>query len=330
MSAARSGNADPGSKSDGGADTASAADRELDALADELYARRPDEFAAARDEQVKDARARGQQVLARELGKLRRPTQSAWLINLLWRDQRDVLEQLFQVAQGLSQAQAQASGPELHRLTAQRRELESALVRRSRALAEEAGVSVSPAMEREAQETLSAALARPEVMDEIRTGRLVKPAAYAGFGTLPAAGAAAGGGARQESPPARGDENAPTPLRPPKIDEVAARAAQRAREKREQAEAQVREAGAARDAAAATLAEDQRNAQAADEHSRGVRAQLETLQQQVHTLQREAVDADKAARTAAQRRDQAEKAQASAQRTLEAAERELAALPPST
>ena len=148
--------------------------RDLEKIAGELYALRPDEFAALRDERVRTARAEGRPALARELNRLRRPTQSAWLINLLWRDQRDIMQQLFQLADELGQAQARASGPDLHRLTAQRRELESALVRRARELAEDAGVSVSASMEREAQETLAAALARPEVAEEVRGSGLRK------------------------------------------------------------------------------------------------------------------------------------------------------------
>ena len=62
-------------------------ERSLDEIADELYALRPDAFAEARDEEVRKARADGRQPVARELAKLRRPTLSAWLINLLWRDQ---------------------------------------------------------------------------------------------------------------------------------------------------------------------------------------------------------------------------------------------------
>ena len=52
--------------------TAPSADdeRALNELADELYAIRPDDFAAARDEQVRKAKTEGRQPLARELGKL--------------------------------------------------------------------------------------------------------------------------------------------------------------------------------------------------------------------------------------------------------------------
>src|SRR5262249_34883248 len=107
------------------------ADLDFDQLADRLYALKPDDFATARDDAVRDARAGGQQPLARDIAKLRRPTQSAWLINLLWRDQQDVMEQLFELAQELTRAQADADGATLRELTAQRRQLENALMRRA-------------------------------------------------------------------------------------------------------------------------------------------------------------------------------------------------------
>ena len=62
---------------------------DLDAIADELYTLRPDGFAAARDDAVKQARAAGHADLARDLGKLRRPTQSAWIVNLLVRERSE-------------------------------------------------------------------------------------------------------------------------------------------------------------------------------------------------------------------------------------------------
>jgi hypothetical protein len=64
---------------------------QVDAVAEQLYGLPPDEFSSARDEYVRQAREQRNQALARELGKLRKPTQSAWLINLLWRNQREVI-----------------------------------------------------------------------------------------------------------------------------------------------------------------------------------------------------------------------------------------------
>jgi hypothetical protein len=223
----------------------------------------------------------------------------------------------------LTEAQAQASGPELLRLTAQRRELESALMRRARTLADQAGVSVSAPMEREAQETLAAAVALPEVADEVRTGRLVKPAAYAGFGA--GFGTLVPAGAPQRRRPA-GDEaedSQAKPDRAPRTDELAARraaaapkpgqddtdaertspdqhaqvadfearTAQRGRERRAEGERRVAEARAALDVAAEALAEQRRAADAAarrqqelqEQHHQG-RQRLTELQQQVEEL----------------------------------------------
>jgi hypothetical protein len=309
-------------------ESASNPDHQFDSIADELYALPPDGFAAARDEQVRKARAEGRQALARELGRLRRPTQSAWLINLLWRDQREVLEQLLQLAEELSRAQAEASGPELQRLTAVRRHLEAALIRGARALAQKAGVTVSASTEREAQETLAAALALPEVANEVRTGRLVKPASYAGFGALlPATPTAS------TPPHTSEDTRAPIRLVPPaapETDEIAQRAARRARERREEAERRVQEARAALELAASALAESTRVAEAAREHRQAVAKQVEQLeerlkelQDQLREVQKEFPAAQQAELVAATRQDQADKAHEAALRTLGEAEKHL-------
>src|SRR5260370_26894591 len=102
-----------------------------------------------------------------------------------WRDAQGVMEQRFELSQVRGRAQSEASGPALRELTAQRRHIESALMQRAAALAKQAGATVTDSVAREAQETLTAALAQPEVAAEVRSGRLVKPAAYSGFGVLP-------------------------------------------------------------------------------------------------------------------------------------------------
>jgi hypothetical protein len=94
------------------------------------------------------------------------------------------MEQLFELSRELARAQADAAGDTLRELTAQRRQIENALMRRAVALGTQAGVRVSDSVVREAQETLSAALAVPEVADEVRSGQLVKPTSYAGFGSV--------------------------------------------------------------------------------------------------------------------------------------------------
>ncbi|MGI9146983.1 MAG: hypothetical protein ACR2IK_10600 [Chloroflexota bacterium] len=300
------------SSSDGAADTGP----ELEEIASELYALQPEAFAAARDEQIRKARSTGRQPLARELSRLRRPTQSAWLINALWRDQRDIVQQFLQLADELSRAQTAASAPELQRLSGQRRELEAALLRAARGLAREAGVDVSGSMEREAQETLSAALAQPDVAQAVRTGRLVKPAAYAGFGVLIPAGAA----------------RAPEPAKPvvpiqPELDDHDALAARRERQRRQAAERDVHAARTALDAAAERLAEQERAAtqahrqhQVAVEEVAQVQAQLQQLQDRLRQLQTAVADAERASASAATQRQQVSQAHQTAVETLQRAE----------
>ncbi|HEY0582903.1 MAG TPA: hypothetical protein VGE94_12025, partial [Chloroflexota bacterium] len=242
----------------------------------------------------------------------------------LWRDQRDVMEDLFELARGMTQAQAQASGPQLRTLMAQRRQLESALIRQARALAEQAGVKITDATEREAQETLGAALARPEVADEVRSGRLLKPASYAGFGTLPARPA-----------PSTADQARREPLRlVPRgaaVDDRAAREEQeraqreeeQARERRAAAEQRLAEARAAAESTAGELAEREAAVEAAARHQADLQRQVDTVRAQLRGLEAESAAAEEAAHVAARKRTEAEQAHRSTQQNVERAEREL-------
>lgn len=279
--------------------------RDLDEIADELYTLKPDGFAAARDEQVKKARADGDKALAIELGKLRKPTQSAWLVNMLWRDQRDVMETLFDLSQELGDAQSGASGDLLRELTAQRRALESALVQRARGIAQKEGVNVTPEMERDVQETLAAALAQPELADEVRTGRLVKPLEYAGFGTFPTTATA--------TPKRAAAAKEPTPIRKPQDDE-------RAKKLREQAERRLQEARDAADDTARDLAEYTRAAESAQQRTKEMQQQLEQLQRQVREVERDVAAAERAEREAKRRWEQAQQENETAQKRVKEAE----------
>jgi DNA repair exonuclease SbcCD ATPase subunit len=282
---------------------------ELEAIADELYALRPDDFAAARDARIRAARADGKPTLARELAKLRRPTLSAWLINMLWRDQHDVMEQLFELSHELSRAQAEAAGSALRELTAQRRQIEQALMQRAAALARQAGATVTDGVAREAQETLTAALAQPEVADEVRGGRLVKPAAYSGFGVLPGA------------PPASSPRPAPSESRAP----IDIQAAQRTRDERQQAQRRVREAREAADAASREVASQSRAADAAYRRHADLSARLDLQREQLRKLESELAAAESEAAAADQARERAEQARATALEALEHAEQSLSA-----
>lgn len=331
------------------------AERTIEAIADELYAMQPDGFAAARDAAVKEARAGGRADVARELAKLRRPTRSAWLINLLWRHERELLESLLDLGDAFRDAQAQASGGALQKLMAQRRQVEQALIRRGKDLAAEAGAEVSDAMQREAQETLSAALALPEVADEIRGGRLTRAATYAGFGVMPSGPSASPrpatpsrtsdttASASASTPPRSSQSsvsrsNAPEKL--PTADLAAYRAEkerERAREDAERKHAAEQRADAqavverAREEAGASAAALAQASTAADEAAttyEQLRQQVDAARAELQRLQVEASRAEERAVDTRRARGEAERAHDAAQITLHRAERALDALPP--
>src|SRR4029450_10780087 len=82
-------------------------------VADELYAPPPPEFRTARDEQARQARAAGDADLAEAIKKLRRPTVSAWLVNLLIREAPGQVRELLELGESLREAQQALAGDQL-------------------------------------------------------------------------------------------------------------------------------------------------------------------------------------------------------------------------
>ncbi|MER6262838.1 hypothetical protein ABT203_25170 [Streptomyces sp900105245] len=160
---------------------------DLDAVADELYALRPEEFVAARDRRALDARRAGEQGLAAEIGALRRPSLAAWVSNLLVRREPDEVPPLLALGEELRRAHRELDGPRLRRLARRQNEVIGALARQARRLAGQSGHPVGEGVQREVEKTLHAALADADAAREWAAGRLVKPLhATVGF---PAAGA---------------------------------------------------------------------------------------------------------------------------------------------
>jgi len=154
----------------------------LDAVAEHLYALRPDEFVPARDDAVTRARSDGDPQLARAVGRLRRPTRAAWLANLLATRRTEQLDGLLALATDLADAQRTLDGATLRALSSQRNRLVAAMAREAGRLAREAGDSATDPMLRDLAGILEAALADPAVADEVRSGRLTRTVSYSGFG----------------------------------------------------------------------------------------------------------------------------------------------------
>lgn len=156
-------------------------------LVRQLYRTPPDRFVAARDEAAAEARRAGDVRAAREIARLRRPTVAAWLVNLLALDRPELVADLGQLAESLRSAQRELRGARLRELSTQRRAVVGALIAEVRTLAAEALGAPPPGKLPlgEVEATLHAALSDAEVAEQVRAGRLLRAARYAGFGEVP-------------------------------------------------------------------------------------------------------------------------------------------------
>ncbi|GEL20035.1 hypothetical protein [Pseudonocardia asaccharolytica] len=314
---------------------------------EELYGLAPEEFVAARDERVAAARADGDRDAARAISRLRRPTQAAWLANLLARERAEQLDGLLALAEELSDAQRSLDGAVLRELSAQRHKLVAAMAREARRIAARDGHRVQDGTERDLRGILEAALADPDIAAEVRSGRLHRTVSYSGFGSE-----TTGSTAWQPRPVARTGHPAPTgravsargaaeagpdqtaPDQPAGLDPEAeaeakaAAAAERARRRRERAEADqdVAQAWAAARAARDRAQADRAGLAAAEqrhiEADNGV-AELTAALEEARGQQRAAAEAERSAAAAARRSANAARAAAA---ELSRAEARLAAL----
>jgi hypothetical protein len=275
-------------------------------VADELYGLPPSAFRQTRDERADQARAAGDKDLAAAIRKLRRPTVSAFVVNLLAREAPGQVDELLKLGESLREAQQALAGDRLRELSTQRRRLVTGLVQEAGRLAEQAGQPLGASAEREVQETLEAALADPAAAEAVRSGRLTTALSYAGLGaSLDVDGAVAVWPEPVEQPrrraaPAAGRER--EARRPPASkprardagtaprDRAEAQAAGRARREAEAAERAQREAEAA-ERNRLDAAEDVREAQAglddAEREVTGAREKHEALQRRIDELERQ-------------------------------------------
>jgi hypothetical protein len=197
----------------GGAGNGETADR-VAAAAGELYGTDPQEFMDRRKALSTAAREAGDADAARQIAALRKPTRAAWVVNTLTRADPGAKDLLASLAAGLRAAQLAKDGRRLRELSAERGSLIDALTGQALTAA---GVPDAPSgLRDEVSETLTAALADPEVAAALATGTLTRAAQWAGFGlALPGpddAGAADAGasstGAAEAAPPAAAADRA--------------------------------------------------------------------------------------------------------------------------
>jgi hypothetical protein len=190
-----------------------------DLLADakaELYQGDPEDFMARRGELVAQAREAGQAGVAKQIGALRKPTRSAWVVNRLVRADPEVTARLAALAAELRGGGQVMDGARIRELTAARARLVDELT--GQALDD--FPAAPSALREEVTATFDAALADPEVAADL--GTLVRAAHWAGFGLAPAPDGA------PASPPHLRKPRNPRQLSPvPSANAVAARKSRR-------------------------------------------------------------------------------------------------------
>lgn len=180
---------------------------DLDSAADDLYGVAPEEFVERRKVLVGEARQAKDRELVKQIGALRKPTRTGWLVNVLARAEPDAVEELLDLGRALAQAQQRRSGDDLRRLSQQRRSMVDGLARRTLELGRERGYEPPDASHQEVAQSLQAALGDPEVAGLLRRGRLTQAVTYGGFGmgelavTAPPDGMAAAGDVAVEPDP---------------------------------------------------------------------------------------------------------------------------------
>jgi hypothetical protein len=164
---------------------------DVDEIADELYALPPEDFTRARDAA---ARAAADSATSKAIKALRKPTAPAYAVNRLVRERPGDIDELLALGDELRTAMA-GRGGDVRELTEQRRALVSSLV----------DADLPAAVQSDVTATLEAATADPALAAAVRSGHLVRPLRYAGFGALPDVAAAVGTpvkAARQTKKPA--------------------------------------------------------------------------------------------------------------------------------
>jgi len=278
---------------------------DLEEAAARLYVLAPEEFTAARDAAAREVRDAGDPALASQLKSLRRATASAWLVNLLAREDSTSLADLLELGERMRAATA-AARSDLIELGAERRRRVEALVRRAIELADR---EVRSTTRDEVVATLEAATADPGIAAAVTSGRLVKPLSYAGFGEVPDAAASVAGTlrVRRRQPP---DQRAA---------DVAGARAPRGRLQQRDSQAKHALAAAERESqeAGGTADDVQREYDALSARADRLGRELAAAAQRLRALERDHADALKAATAAERRARQAHRAAERARQRLD-------------
>lgn len=123
--------------------------------------------------------------MASSLKALRKPTVGAWLANLLTRQRTKDIDRLIALGAELRDGRRGLDGDRIRRVSKERADTVSRLVRDASSLAARQGQAVSGAALAEVEATLDAAFADAASADALRAGRLTSALQYSGLGLVP-------------------------------------------------------------------------------------------------------------------------------------------------
>jgi hypothetical protein len=295
-------------------------------IAEELYSLLPADFTGTRNQWAKQTKTDGDAELATKVSALRKPSVSAWVVNVMMRHQGEQMTQVLELGASLRQAQADLDGEALRELTRQRRQLMAAVTRQGRELAGELGVRVTESVAEQVQGTLHAAMIDEDAAAAVRSGLLVSSLEATGVGAADVVDAVAVPEAIGMTPRARpmperkraGLSVVPEPEVPPKDEEK-----RRVEEERRALRAAVDEAVAAADEARKKVRKTAKRVEKM--HARTLQAaqELEEARGRVAELEHELETLDVDVERAEEKKQKAEQQYADTQEALEQARSRL-------
>jgi hypothetical protein len=151
---------------------------------DELYGIDPSEFTARRNALVKELKADGRPEEAAQVARLRRPPLTAWALNVVARDQTDLIDAVLQAGRELRDAMGQTLRGDRSGLSAAQAQERTAIEAAVDAAAQHLALANHPASDeakRRMTETLRSATADEAVADLVARGTLDADKESVGF-----------------------------------------------------------------------------------------------------------------------------------------------------
>lgn len=157
-------------------------DRTLDQETDRLYGLPLAEFIGARNELAKELRAAGDRQAADEIKALAKPSMTAWAVNVLFQQERQLFDELLAAAAAVRAALA-GKGDRKKADVGRRTALQALLARAAKILGK-AGHAATPANRQRISHSLETLAARDPAEDGPRPGRLTRDLEPQGFDVL--------------------------------------------------------------------------------------------------------------------------------------------------